>query len=486
MKDDLRSAIDEVYRPAPGLLNRSMDAVRTTPDGRSWKWNWVAGLAAFLLSLTAIGVLLSGRAALGPVVHRAGPRATTSLPAPVPQPVTRTSPGAQVAWLSGGGPGGRLIGVDPSGRTVGHIDPGPGIGFASVYGTWRSADGATIFTAGADHLTAYSALDGSLQHTYPRAAGQIAGDAFSPDGRWLALLLLNGTLQLEVVDLHGGGSQILAVPHDPNASLPGMSGPPNTIEWGTPVFAPDSTRLVTLTDWGGPARLTTFELEAGKFAQVDTAIDGLDGRHFPRCAGPAMATRVVASGRALVAFCHFDGSVWFFDLTPLRLTGVVRPVQPNPFWLSPIFTPDGHLLYLEQPTGLNDSVQVVDLVSQRLRGPASIPTSTDQHGPFAWAITTVQAGGVATTVPVSPDGLLLYAATANGEGVMALRVPDLQPVRKLAPQVAAAEVWVSGDGQTIYATMRDNRHLAVMRSDGSNLRTIDLSVGTGFVASEHG
>lgn len=479
MRDELRTALDDVYRPAPGLLHGSMDAVRTTREGHSR--NRVTGVAAFLLALAAIGVLVSVRMAVGPVVHRATtPKATGSLPAPDPQPVTRTSPGAQVAWFSSGGPGGRMIGIDPGGRTVGLIDPGPSIGFASIYGTWRSADGATIFTAAADHLTAYSALDGSLQRSYPRAPGLIVGDAFSPDDHWLALLILNGTLEMEVIDLHGGDSQILAVPHDPNAILPGMSGARNSDAWATPGFAPDSTHLAVLTDWGGPTRVTTFTVEAGRFAQVATAVDGRDGRHFPNCAGPGMVVKVVARGRTLVGFCHFDGSAWFFDLPTLRLTGVVRAAQANPFFLSPMFTPDGHLLYLQ--TG--SSMQVLDLTTHRLLGPARVPAGDEPRGPFAWIVSTAYAGGVASTVPISPDGLTLYSPTVHG--VVALRVPDLQPARILAPDLTANEVWVSGDGHTIYVTSSDGSHLAVMRDDGSQLHTIDLPGAPRFVASEHG
>ncbi len=87
-------------------------------------------------------------------------------------------------------------------------------------------------------------------------------------------------------------------------------------------------------------------------------------------------------------------------------------------------------------------------------------------------------------MPVSPDGLRLYSAT--DDGVMVLRIPDLQPVARLARGVRAGEVWVSGDGQTIYATADDNSRLVVMRSDGSDQRSVALPrVAGGFIASEH-
>ena len=134
-----------------------------------------------------------------------------TLPIPIAQPITRTSPGAQVAWLwlQSQGQQPYLIAVDPSGRVVTRLDQS-----AEPYGDWRSADGATIYAPSADQITAYSALDGKVQRTYGRNAGSIVGDTFSPNGHWLALLLLDGGLQLQVIDLQTGSSQVLPVPHD--------------------------------------------------------------------------------------------------------------------------------------------------------------------------------------------------------------------------------------------------------------------------------
>jgi hypothetical protein len=130
-------------------------------------------------------------------------------------------------------------------------------------------------------------------------------------------------------------------------------------------------------------------------------------------------------------------------------------------------------------------MQVVNLTTRKLLGPVPTPTKADEGGPFAWLITNVYAGGVASTVPISPDGLNLYSAT--GDGVMVLRVPDLKPIAKLAPGFKASEAWVSGDGSTIYAISDDGKHLLVMGDDGSHQKTVTLpDVAGGFVASEHG
>jgi hypothetical protein len=459
-----------------------MAAIRSDkPTGRHL--TWVAGLVAALLAVGTVAVFVSTRSATISHVNPTNP-AIASLPKPMPQPITRTTPGAQVAWLwvQSQGQQPYLVAVDPSGRLVARLDQSTAPGSAGAYGVWRSADGSTVFTLGSDQITAYSALDGTVQRTYARAPGSVVGDAFSPDGHWLAMLLLDNAplaclrncptnLELQVIDLRTGSAQMVPVGHDPKATSGG---------WGMAIFAPNSARVYTLT-WGGLIHLSAFSLEGGKLNQTEAGVDGQAA-----CAGPAMAASIIAGGRTLVAFCHVDGAVWFFDLDTLVSSGVIRSHQANPFWLSPIFTPDGQLLYLHQWPGFGDSMQVVDLTRRKLLGPVSTPTNVNQSGPFAWLVTNAYAGGVASTVPISPDGLRLYSTT-DYDGVMVLRVPDLKPIAKLAPGFKANEVWVSGDGRTIYATSADGKDLLVMGNDGSHQKSMTLpSQAGGFIASEHG
>jgi WD40 repeat protein len=379
-----------------------------------------------------------------------------------------------------------LIAVDPSGRVVARLDQSTAPGLAATYGVWRSADGSTIFSAGPKQITAYSALDGTVQRTYSRAPGNVVNNAFSPDGHWLAMLLLDTSLQLQVIDLRSGSSQTYPVAHDPNANLPGMScsggSCADKVAWGMGVFAPDSTHVYTLTDWGGPTHLTAFSLEGGVLRETAAAVDGRGGRHIPSCSGPAMAGSVIGGGKTLVAFCHMDGAVWFFDLDKPDNDSRIWSSQRNPFALSPIFTPDGHLLYLHE-SGSGGSMHVIDLAAKKVLGPVPTPTKLDQSGPFGWLITTAHAGRVASTVPISPDGLKLYVAPDHG--VMVLRVPDLKPLAFLAPAYPADEVWVSGDGRTLYAIY--GKHLLVMGDDGSHQKSVTLAdLTNGFIASEHG
>ena len=165
--------------------------------------------------------------------------------------------------------------------------------------------------------------------------------------------------------------------------------------------------------------------------------------------------------------------------------GVIQPRQSNPFWLSPIFTPDGQLLYLHQWPDFGDSMQVVDLATHRLLGPMPTPSKVDQAGPFAWLNPVAYAGGVASTVPISPDGLKLYSTTGNG--LVVLRVPDLKPLAILAPGVKAQEIWVSGDGRTLYASADDGKSLVVIQNARSEPESVTLpGLAGGFIASEHG
>lgn len=436
-----------------------------------------ASLTALFLALFLASCAAEGPRALGP---SASPGAV-ALPQPIPQPITRTSLAAQVAWFWRFDAARKqsLVGVDPSGAVVAQLDDSI---FTPASGIWRSADGTTLFLTTSSEIRAYSALDGKAQKTFAKTGGAVVSTTSSADGRWLALLTSGPDSKVQVLDLRTGVSQTMPAAHDPNAKLPGMSGQISSVVWGTLAFASDSLRLYALIDWGGPVRLTSFSLANDKLTQIATAVDGVDGRQFPSCAGPAVATKVLPTD-TLVVFCHYDGRVTFFELTKLTLSGVVTPTQKNPFWLSPIFTPDGQLLYLHQWPDFGDEMQVIDLASRKLLGPVPTPTKLADPGPFSWLMPVAYAGGTASTQPISPDGLKLYSAT--DDGVMVLRVPDLKPLAKLAPGVRFGEVWVSGDGRTLYATADNGKRLLVMREDGSTAKAVEpYGDIVGFIASE--
>lgn len=453
-----------------------------SPLVRSIAWTVVAVIAAAAALVAGRELsVFRGQQAAGPAITSPSPTATTaatprpSLPRPIPQPITRTSPAAQIAWVGviPQGQRGSYVGVDPTGKVVGRLD-------AQLGRVWRSADGAQLFVI-SDKVDAYSALDGDLERSYgPTAGGAVLDAVFSADGRWLALL---GSLAyVQLIDLRTGLSQVAPLEHDPDARHPGLSGQVKGLTWSTLVFAADSKRVYTIVDWGGPLRLSAFDVTPSGLVQTATVVDGQGGQKLPSCAGPAVAPKVVDSGRTLAVFCHFDGRVMFFDLATLASTGVAQAAMRNPFWLAPIFTPDGQLLYLHQYPDFGDVMQVVDLRTQALLGPVPTPQNLADPGPFSWLFPTADAGGTPSTVPMSPDGLLLYAA--GKDGITVLRIPDLKPVAKLAAGMSINEAWISGDGGTVYATDQ-GRGLIVIGPDGSPIR-VELKDTGGFIASERG
>ena len=478
IESEIKAAMDDSYRPAPWLLSNAMGAVRNArraPQVRSW----LAAATAIVLTISAIGVFES--------MHRPHPAplprsaSSSQLPQPIKQPITRTAPGAQVAWLwlQSQDQQPSLVAVDQNGHVVARLLDQP----ADPYGVWRSADGATVYEPTPGGIEAYSAINGTLKGSYSRVGGTILGDAFSPDGRWLALLVLNNALQLQLTDLASGTYSVVSVQTNPIVCLDVNCA--GRVAFGLIAFGSDSSHLFSLTDWSGPTRLSAFRVAGKSLVQSASAVTGANGQSFSTCGGPAMEAKVVENDKTLVAFCHADGAVWFFDLSNMTEPAVIHAQQPNPFWLSPIFTPDGQLLYLHQGPGFGDTMQVVDLAKRKLLGPVPTPTDPGQNGPFAWLITNAYAGGVASTVPVSPDGLSLYSATENG--IVVMRIPDLKVVARLARGFNASEVWVSGDGKTIYAFSKDGKTLLTVADDGSEEVKVTLpDLAGGFIASEHG
>src|SRR2546425_119583 len=231
------------------------------------------------LATVMVVLAVSSLATCAPL--RPGDRAAASrssapvsdLPRPRPVPVWQTSPAAQIAWLwlQSEGQYLDLIGINGRGRQVARLN-----GFAAtVGGPWRSADGTRILIADGASLRSFNALNGDEVQTYHDSGGQIVAEAFSPTGRYLALLLFNaGRLQLEVID----------------------------------------------------------------------------------------------AGAAVAAFCHYNAAVWLLDLATLGKVAVIHPVQSNPFATSPVFTPDGQILFVLE----GERIQTIDLHSRRLMGPVQI------------------------------------------------------------------------------------------------------------------
>lgn len=471
----------------PAVKNETPEQGGTTLSDLPPRRRPIAVTAAVVV--VAVAALIAGRElsafrgqgppALAPTAS-ATASARLTLPLPVPQPITRTSLAAQVAWvqtIAPASPSVTYLGIDAGGHIVGRIEVTLADGGGRLF---RSADGAAIAVVGMDRVRTFSALDGSSQRTVVRQPGGTLIDAaFSPDGRWLAII--GAKAAIELIDLATGVTQATPLGFDPHAATPGLNGAITGPVWSNVVFAPDSKRLYTLVDWGGPLRLTTFDVTPSGIVQTAAVVSGQAGTTLPTCAGPALAPRVLPDGRTMLAFCHYDGDIWFIDLATLTVTGEIASGQRNPFELSPIFTPDGHLLYLRADT----TMRVLDVASRRVAGPVAIPRKPEEPGPFSWLFPQAAAGYVASTIPLSPDGTKMYVSGAGGMTV--LRVPDLKPIATLAPGLALGEVWISGDGKTVFATDAGHGLYVVPESGGPPI-TVMLPGQTGgyFVASEHG
>jgi hypothetical protein len=434
-------------------------------------------LAAVLLAAMAAGcAAFQSR-------NQPSPSVGSGLPQALRQPITRTSPGAQVAWLSLTGTDGvlDLVGIDGAGHQVAYFSRAWTATSGNSFGLWRTPDGASILQAKGRAIVSFDAVDGKVRRSYQVAVGDIIADAFSPDGRYLALLLFEtGQVHLDVIDLQGGASLgPLPVPHDPAARTPGVvSVSGQSSPWSALSFASNSL-LYMVSDYGGPARLASFSLEGGTLHQV-----GASSQPLPLSCGGALIIKVVDNGATLAGFCHFDGGVWFIDLRQLDGSRLVHSGQPNPMWDSPIFRPDGRVLYLVE-TGL---IRVIDVSARSLVGVTPLPKAVGASSLLSLLasllITPAEAGFIASTAPISPDGLRLYVA--DGDAVLVLDTSTLKLLARLPAGEALGEVWVSGNGRLLYATTENGRRLLVMGSDGTGLHAVDLPAYGRFIASEHG
>jgi hypothetical protein len=452
LRSEIHQALDPVTGPTPDLLPGI--AQRLRPVSRRRPFLAIGQVAAVL----AIGLVI-GAVALS--MHRA--RVTPATVTTSPTTPIVAGPGADIAWVSsqqtsGGTYTGDIVtGIDPTGHVVGRIN-------ASI--DLRSPDGSHLYALVGPEVHVYSASDGHLENIYtlPLMAGGL--EMLSADGQYLAVV--KGTT-VQLVDLATGR---LTDPIDvgsPGYGVPVIVGPQAQHVY---VVGDSVTRLA----FDG-ARLRVDGRSTGRAMSCNGLVVG-----GVNSAG-GLPFRVLADRRTLVAFCPGDGRVTWFDLVAMKVTHEVVVGQSNPFWVSPVFSPDGNTLYLHE--GGTGALHVIDLIHQTIV--KSTKVATADTNPLALLgsllVMPAYAGGIDRTAAVSPDGTWLYAIGDFGApgGVSLVHLPDLAVKGRWLPDVSFNSVWVSADGRTIYL-LGNGDELRVLRADGSQVAKLSLPANTfGFI-----
>ena len=456
--DALRSDIHRALDPITGSTPDLMPAIgqRLRPVSRRRPLMAIGQVAAVLgIGLVVGGVIFA--------THRARVTPTTVTTSPTAPIVA--GPGANIAWVtsqqaSGGAYTGDLItGIDPSGHVVGRINARDEL---------RSPDGSHLYALVDGGLDVFSAVDGHKEQSFHLQPVTYGLPMLSADGRYFAVAG-NSPSSLQLVDLSTGRSAAST-----NVGLPAFGVPVILGEQGQHVYVVGPTIAKFAFDG------TTLRLEQSTTGHT-LSCDGLVVGGANSAGG--LPFRVLADGRTLVAFCPGDGRVTWFDLVTMKVTHEVVVGQSNPFWVSPVFSPNGNTLYLHE--GGTGALHVVDLVHQTIV--TSTKVATVDSNPLAWLgsllVTPAYAGGIDRTAAVSPDGAWLYAIGDFGArgGVSLVHLPDVSVKGRWLPDVSFNSVWVSADGRTIYL-LGNGDELRVLRADGSQVTKLSLPANTfGFI-----
>jgi hypothetical protein len=395
--------------------------------------------------------------------HRA--RVTPATVTTSPTTPIVAGPGASIAWVtsqqaSGGFYSGDAVtGIDPTGHIVGRIN---------AHDELRSPDGSHLYALVDGGLDVYSAVDGHKEQTIQLQPVTFGQPMLSADGHYFAVVG-NTPSTLQLVDL-AAGRRVAST----NVNLPA---------YGAPVIVGAQAQHVYVV--GATIAKFAFDGASLRLEQRTTgqtiACDGLVVGGGNSAGG--LPFRVLADGRTLAAFCPGDGRVSWLDLVSMTLTHEVVVEHSNPFWVSPVFSPDGNTLYLHE--GGTGKLHAVDLVHQKII--KSTKVAAADTNPLAWLrsllVTDADAGGIPRTAAVSPDGTWLYAVGIFGApgGVSLVHLPDLAVKGRWLPTVGLNSVWVSADGRTIYLLGADDQ-LSVLRTDGSLIAKVALPANaSGFI-----
>jgi DNA-binding beta-propeller fold protein YncE len=444
LRTDIHQALDPIASSTPELLPRIVQRLRPASRRRSY---FAIGQVAAVLGILIVGTVVFS-------MHRS--RVTPATVTTSPTAPIVAGPGADIAWVTSQTASGDIVtGIDPSGHLAGRIN-------ASI--DLRSPDGSHLYALVDGGVDVYSAVDGHKEQSIRLQSVSQAEQMLSPDGRYLAVAGSSpSTLQL--VDLSAGRS-IASI----NVGLPAS---------GVPLIVGAQAQHVYVV--GATIAKFAFDGTTLRAQQRTTghtlACDGLLLGGANSAGG--LPFRVLADGHTLVAFCPGDGRVTWFDLDTMTVIREIVVPQNNPFWVSPVFSPDGNTLYLHE--GGTGALHVVDLAHQKIV--KSTKVATADTNPLArlgsLLIMPTYAGGIDRTAAVSPDGKWLYAVGDFGApgGVSLVQLPDVAVIGRWLPDVSLKSVWVSADGQTVYL-LENGDQLRVLRTDGSEVAKLALPANT--------
>lgn len=444
LRSEIHQALDPIAGPTPELLTRIVQQLHPVSRRRP------------LLAIAQVVAVLSIALVVGAVVfatHRS--RVTTATVTTSPTVPIVAGPGADVAWVTsqvssnGAYTGDIVTGIDHTGHVVGRI---------TARDELRSPDGSHLYALVDGGVDVYSAVGGHKEQTISLQPVSFGLPMLSADGRYLAVM---GGSTLQLVDLSAGRSVASINVGSPSGGVPLIVG-----AQAQHVYVVGAT--VAKFSFDGTGLRLEQRTTGNAIACNGLVVGGANS------AG-GLPFRVLPDGHTLVAFCPGDGRTTWFDLDRMTVTHEVQISQRNPFWVSPVFSPDGNTLYLHE--GGTGSLYVIDLEQQKIVKSAKVATA--DFNPLAWLrsllVADVYAGAIDRTAAVSPDGTWLYAVRDFGGpgGVSLVHLPDLVVKGRWLPDVSLKSVWVSADGQTVYL-LENNDQLRVLRTDGSQVAKLAL------------
>jgi hypothetical protein len=390
------------------------------------------------------------------------PSTSQHQPRAIPVQHVAAAAGAGVAWFAG------MRGITPDGQVL-NLSGSPYLNGSR--GSWglRSSDGGRLYVLASGKLEIASAADGGMIRAIdlPSDLGTNAGSAsVSPDGRWLGLATPGGAgTKLVLIDLEHGE---LAASGTLAAASGGASAPSGTGLLATPngrllVVTPDG-QLVVVQPQGRLLNVTARAAASALSCYSD---------------GPPLI-HLAPGGGTLIGYCPFDGSVWWFDLSKFKVTAQLPVQLGNPFWGSPVFSPDERRLYIYD--SWKGRVNVVDLAQRRLLRSGEVARPQVSFSlPF---VHDAFAKGPNFSASLSADMHTLFVTGQHGTGggLYGVDTETLAVKARWLDGRTLRAVWAGGDGLAVYAVEESAGNVVdIIDPNTGNVRTLRLDVATDFV-----